>query len=77
MSSTTSGPLPLGPRRDGGSILSMRALTIAVTGVQFNDAAAGKAAGALSLNVSSLGGFTFSTAANIGQDGTGRLPYSV
>ena len=33
MSSTTSGPLPLGPRRDGGSILSMRALTIAVTGV--------------------------------------------
>ena len=41
--------------------------TIAVTGIQFNDAAAGKAAGALALNVSSLGGKSTIT------DGTGKV----
>ena len=49
--------------------------TIAVTGVQFNDAAAGKAAGTLSLNVSSLGGtFTITDGTGKVLTGTGTTP---
>ena len=49
--------------------------TIAVTGIQFNDAAAGKAAGALALNVSSLGGkFTITDGTGKVLTGTGATP---